>query len=241
MEQRVPLAYGRDGATESYKLRLKQILLEDLASTYLDGNDLRADWVAEVLARTNVAQRTLDTYVSRSFPRKAVLGGSQLTNDRARQLGAPRCRYHRAAQWHAVGAGACDRKRPRSSSGQREAELAERPVEPTEQHRQFADFVIWLAKKLCGAKIRVAFVHKPLTSEGLLEDACTNAAAGEIRFNVASRLNFDDPYEPETLGVILHELAHLGHPEHDHAFIDQLQTLAGRTAALLRRPLKSRS
>ena len=45
-------------------------------------------------------------------------------------------------------------------------------------------------------------------------------------------LPFDDILDPQTLGVVLHEIAHLETPEHDHRFIDRLQLLAGQTAKL---------
>jgi hypothetical protein len=39
--------------------------------------------------------------------------------------------------------------------------------------------------------------------------------------------------EPTTLGVVLHELAHLVTAEHDRRFIDRLQYLGAATANLL--------
>ena len=39
--------------------------------------------------------------------------------------------------------------------------------------------------------------------------------------------------DAHTLGIVLHELAHLVTPEHDHRFVDRLQFLAGLFARRL--------
>jgi hypothetical protein len=54
-----------------------------------------------------------------------------------------------------------------------------------------------------------------------------------VSFNVEGRLRFDDVFDPHTLGIVLHELAHLVTPEHDHRFVDRLQFLAGALARRL--------
>ncbi len=86
--QRVPLLEGREGAPERFKLSIKATLLEAMIHSYMDKRDLRADWVQEVISRWPVKTPFLDAYVSKVFPRGAVLGGTSRANDRARQLGA---------------------------------------------------------------------------------------------------------------------------------------------------------
>lgn len=228
VEQRVPLTEGRDAASERYKLQIKALLLESMIHRYLDKRDLRADWVHDVISRWPVRMAVLDAYVSKVYPRGAVLGGTSRANDRARQLGA-----------HVIEASALPHGVFLSLSRvietaddyvrRRSAEFGGEDVEPNETQRHFADSVRWLARRVAGRVIRVRFFARDPSDAGLLEDANTDVDTRVISFNVRGPLRFEDPLDPHTLGVVLHEIAHLETPEHDRRFIDRLQQIAAAT------------
>lgn len=230
--QRIPLGEGRDGAPERFLLALKATLLESMVHSYLDRRDLRADWVQDVIGRWPIKAGLLDAYVSKVFHKGSVLGGTSRANDRAKQLGAhiidARTISHGA--WLALARvleTADDYVRRRSS------EFGGEDVEPDEVQRRFGESVRWLARRIAGSVIRVRFFARDPGDAGLLEDAVTDVDARVVSFNVRGPLRFDDVLEPATIGVVLHELAHLASPEHDHRFIDRLQLLAGGLAKLL--------
>lgn len=231
VSQRIPLVSGRDGAPERFKLALKAALLEAMIHRYLDRRDLRQDWVQQVIARWPVKPTVLDAYVSKVFPRGAVLGGTSRANDRARQLGAhvieaSGISHGAYLALERVLETADDYVRRRSAEFEGEA------VQPDETQRRFADAVRWLARRIGGRVIRVQFFARDPNDAGLLEDATADADARVISFNVRGPLRFDDILDPSTLGVVLHEIAHLDTPEHDRRFVDRLQLLAGQTARL---------
>lgn len=231
VDQRVPLSEGRMSAPERYVLSVKAALLDAMIHR-LDRHELRADWVQDVVARWPVTSTLLDAYVSKVFPRGSVLGGGSRANDRARQLGA-----------HVVDAGAVSHgawmalgrvlETADDFVRRRAHELQGEPVEADATQAAFAESVRWIARKLAGSVIRVRFFAKDPTETGLLEDALTDVTARIVSFNVRSALRFDDILDPATLGVVLHELAHLVTPEHDTRFIDRLQFLGGAMARLL--------
>lgn len=230
--QRIPLSENRDHVPERFKLALKATLLEAMMPRYLDAADLRADWVLDVVAKWRLKPAVLDMYVSKVFPRGAVLEGTRHANDRARQLGA----HVVEAQAMSYGAYVTLGRVLETADDyvrRRAAELEGRSVEPDEAQRRFADAVRWLARRLAGVSVRVCFFERDPTDDGLLEDAVTDARVGEIAFNVRGPLRFDDVLEPYTFGIVLHELAHFETQEHDRRFVDRLQQLAGRAVHLL--------
>lgn len=203
-----------------------------MISRYLDKRDLRADWVQDVISRWPVKMSLLEAYVSKVFPRGAVLGGTSRANDRARQIGA-----------HVIEASAISHGaylalgRVLESADhyvrRRSAEFEGEDVEPDTEQLAFASAVRWLARRVAGRVIRVRFFARDPNDAGLLEDAVTDLDTREISFNTRSGLRFDDPLDPRTLGLVLHEIAHLETAEHDHRFIDRLQLLAGQTAKVM--------
>ncbi len=230
--QRVPLTDGRDRVPDGFKLRLKATLLESMFHRYLDVKDLRADWVLDVISRFPVKQSVLDAYVSRAFPRGAVLGGTSRANDRAAQLGAhiidaSTVSHGAYMALSRVVETADDYVRRRSH------EFESEEVAPNATQKRFAESVRWLARRIAGRVITVRFFARDPNDAGLLEDATADATSRVISFNVRGPLRFDDFLDPQTLGVVLHEIAHLDHPEHDHPFIDRLQYLAGMTTRVL--------
>ncbi len=230
--QRVPLASGRESVPDRFALRLKGLLLESMIHRYLDTRDLRADWVHEVIAKVPVAASVLDAYVSRAFPKGAVLGGTRRADDRARQLGAhvvpsESLSHGTYLALSRVVETADDFVRRRSN------ELEGEEIAPSEEQERFAQAVRWLARRVAGRVVRVRFFARDPSDEGLLADATCDATTRVLSFNVKGSLRFDDVLEPATLGVVLHELAHLDTPEHDHRFIERLQLLAGQTAKVL--------
>lgn len=231
--QRLPLSERRDHVPSRFKLQLKGLLLEAMLPSHLERVDLKQDWVLDAIARCPLRSEVLDTYVSKVFPRGAVLEGTIRANDRARQLGAhvieSRSMPYRAfVSLGRVLDSADDYVRRRA------AEFAGDDVEPSAEQKRFAESVRWLARRLTGQAVQVRFFDRDPTDDGLLEDAVTDVDAHTIAFNIKGPLRFDDVLDPFTFGVVLHELAHLGrNPEHDSRFIDCLQQLAGASARLL--------
>ncbi len=230
--QRVPLKEGRDSVPDRYKLAVKAALLEAMIHSYLDRSDLRGDWVHDVIAAWPLSSSLLDAYVSRVFPKGSVLGGTSRANDRARQLGA----HIIEAAGISHGAYVSLARVLETSDDyvrRRSREFGGEDVEPDETQRRFADAVRWIARAAAGRVVRVRFFARDPSDAGLLEDAVTDVERREIAFNVRGPLRFEDILDPMTLGVVLHEVAHLETPEHDHRFIDRLQHLAGKTARIL--------
>lgn len=230
--QRVPVSEGRDQLPDDFRLCLKGTLLEAMIHNYMEPRDLRAEWVHDAVANWPVRTGVLDAYVSRVFPRGAVLQGSKAATDRAAQLGA-----------HIIEASSMPRgtfaalgrvlETADEYTRRRDREFGGDPVEPDEVQKCFAASVIWLARELTGQRLTVGFFASDPAESGLMEDAVTDVANRHVRFNVRAGLRFDDLLEPRTFGVVLHELAHQGTPLHDRRFIDRLQELAGAAARLL--------
>lgn len=232
VQQRVPLADHREAATEHFKLLLKSLLLESLVGQWLDRRDLRAEWVEEVIARQMVSDRALEQYVVQVFPRGALLGGAPRVNDRARQLGGT------VVESSVMTIGlysALTRVMERAEDfvHRREREFHEKPVEPSSEQRRFSFFVRYLGERLLGRRLRVVFVRKEPTLDGLVEDAAFEAATGVLKVNIIGKVDFANPLSPSTLGILFHELAHHFVAEHDQRFIEHLQNIAGRAASLL--------
>src|SRR5262249_38738148 len=154
--QRVPLAERRSSATERFKLQLRATLLEAMIHRYMDRRDLRADWVHDVVSRWPLPQSVVDAYVSKLFPRGAVLEGTARANDRARQLGA-----HVVESAHmthgAYVALARALERADDFVRRRSRDLAGEEVGPDETQARFAESVRWLARRLAGRVVRVRF------------------------------------------------------------------------------------
>ncbi len=236
--QRIPLNDARDSAPERFVLAVKATLLEAMLHRYLDRRDLRADWVNDVIARWPVTTTLLDAYVSKVFPKGSVLGAtaadiaSLAADDRARQLGA---HIVEAASLSHGAYVALGRVLETSADfvARRASELRGEEIQPDRAQQRFADAVRWLARNVAGSVVRVRFYAASADLLGVQEEARTDVTARILSFNARGALRFDDVLDPHTLGIVLHELAHLVTPEHDLRFVDRLQLLAGLLARRL--------
>ncbi len=232
VSQRVPITSARDGVSDRFELQLKATLLEALIHRYLGRAELAADWVHDVISRYPLDPAVLDAYVARAFPRGAVLGGTRHANDRARQLGAHVIDAHSISHGSYVALGRV-LERADAYVRRRSAEFGGDELAPDATQAAFAASVRFLARHIAGRVVRVRFFARDPSDDGLLEDATTDPESRVISFNVRGPLRFDDVLDPYTLGVVLHELAHLETGEHDLGFIERLQFLAGQTARRL--------
>lgn len=226
VQQRIPLAAERDAARDPYKGELAAIVFEALAPE-LDRKTLEGGWVMDVLANFQISPEALEAWADRVLPRNAVLSRGSRLDDEARQLGAkvvdlrgvPRVAVE---QISTVVEGADDYiERVRGPA-------RERRVNPGPEGERFATFARWLARELTGRDIAVSFFERELRPGSAQEDADFDAGQRELRVNVKGRARLDDPFDPTTLGILLHELAHDSSDEHDFAFLRRFEALAGR-------------
>jgi hypothetical protein len=104
------------------------------------------------------------------------------------------------------------------------------PVDPGPRAERFVALARWLAREVAGhaGDLNVRFFERKSKEPSAQVDAEFDRAKSELRVNVRGRANLDDPLDPATLGLLLHELAHDASGEHDVTFTRRLQALAGR-------------
>lgn len=233
IEQRVPLAAGRDRIDEYYRLTVYTSIFEELVPRRLPKNELQSDWVMEVLGQCDVSDAALHHYVRRSLPARAVLSGSKQADDRARQAGMEVVSTRSMARGVLQALG---RVVPTSDAYVNARLEAERePVEPTDQQQLALELYEHLAQRLLGRSVRVRLMRKPANLEGYVDDGLFDRRRGELWLNILGSVDLTRPLSADSLTVVLHELAHNDSEAHDERFIRALDTLAGRAAELLLR------
>jgi len=226
VQQRIPLAAERDAARDPYKGELAAILFEVLAPE-LDRAALGGAWVAEVLANFQIQPEAIASWASRMLPRNAVLSEGPRIDDEARQLGAEvvdlrgmaRYAVEQIAQVVEGADAFVERKR---------GPPKERKVSPGPEGERFVTVARWLSRELTGKDLSVSFYLREPRPGHTQEDADFDAQRRELRINVRGRVRLEDPFDPTTLGVLIHELAHDVGDEHDFTFLRRFEALAGR-------------
>jgi hypothetical protein len=231
VQQRIPLAAERDAARDPYKRMLGAIILESLASE-LSRQELSGAWVTEVLAHFTLGPEALEAYVAKVLPARAVLSVGPRVDDRARQLGA------KVVDLRGMPLTAVEQLETVVESADAYVERMEGPprdvlVNPGPRAERFVGLVRCLSRELTGREVRVEFFERKARDPSAQVDAEYDRERRVLRVNMRGQVRLEDPLAPRTLGIILHELAHEAGDEHDFAFIDQLESFAGRALRCL--------
>jgi hypothetical protein len=231
VQQRIPLAAERDAARDGYKRTLAGIILESMASD-LSREELSGAWVMEVLAHFTVSPETLDAYVRKVLPARAVLSVGPRDDDRARQLGV------KVVDLRGMPDAVVEQLETVVESADAYVERMEGPprdvrVHPGARVERFVGLVRCLSRELTGREVGVEFFERKVRDRSAQVDAEYDRERRMLRVNMHGHVRLDDPLEPRTLGIVLHELAHEAGDEHDFAFIDRLESYAGRALRCL--------
>ncbi|QRK12969.1 ATP-binding protein [Archangium violaceum] len=231
VQQRIPLAAERDAARDAYKRTLAAILLESLAPE-LNRQELSGAWVTEVLSHFTLSEDALEAYVAKVLPPRAVLSVDARTDDRARQLGA------KVVDLRGMPFTALEQLETIVESADAYVERMEGPprdvlVTPGPRAERFVGMVRCLSRELIGREVRVEFFERKVRDPSAHVDAEYDRERRVLRVNMRGQVRLDDPLAPQTLGIVLHELAHEAGDEHDFAFIDKLESFAGRALRCL--------
>ncbi|HYO68909.1 MAG TPA: ATP-binding protein [Archangium sp.] len=231
VQQRIPLAAERDAARDPYKRTLAAIILESLAPE-LSRQELSGAWVTEVLAHFTLGEEALGAYVDKVLPPRAVLSVGPRMDDRARQLGA------KVVDLRGMPQAALEQLETVVEAADAYVERMEGPprdvvVRPGARAERLVGVVRCLSKELTGREVGVEFFERKVRDERAHVEAEYDRERRVLRVNMKGRVRLEDPLEPRTLGIILHELAHEAGDEHDFAFIDRLEGFAGKALRCL--------
>ena len=231
VQQRIPLAAERDAARDPYKRMLAAIILESLAPE-LSRQELSGAWVTEVLAHFTLGEEALGAYVEKVLPARAVLSVGPREDDRARQLGA------KVVDLRGMPRAALEQLETVVEGADAYVERMEGPprdvvVRPGARAERLVGVVRCLSKELLGREVGVEFFEREVRNERAHVEAEYDSERRVLRVNMKGRVRLDEPLEPRTLGIILHELAHEAGDEHDFAFIDRLEGFAGKALRCL--------
>jgi len=106
-------------------------------------------------------------------------------------------------------------------------------VRPGARAERFVGLVRCLSRELIGREVGVEFFERKVRDPSAHVEAEYDRERRVLRVNMRGQVRLEDPLEPKTLGIILHELAHEAGEEHDFAFIDRLESYAGRALRCL--------
>lgn len=232
VQQRLPRPEGASRPYAEFLDELKLTLFEALVPRHLDRRDLRADWVFEVLGSSVPSAAALDAYISKSFPKNAVLNSSPRWDERARHLGAHIIETMHLPLRVCATLGTALERSDRFVQ-RREQESPPLSVKPTQQEAWLGELARFLASRLLGFRPRIAYVAQAPGGVAPVLDVAYRRDEKLLVLNTRGRLQFETPLSPQNLALLLHELARERAVEGDPAFLPAVEDLMARAALLL--------
>ena len=243
VQQRIPLPDHRTAVPVGWLKSLKTQILERMADR-MSSAQLRADWIPEVIGQVSEAVQRL--YVQKVFGDKVALvtPGDQVANAMAKEdlkltpivtSHLPKSvrqvvRAHVCSTRAAVDAATVH---DQTSGGSLSS------LQPTDDERAVCRLAAWIASELTGRTVGAAVDREVRTRVGTPALACWQPLLEMIVFSrkLCTNRFFRDPFAPSVLGVICHEIAHIGQEGYGHGadveFERRLELTAGKLARLL--------
>ena len=238
VQQRMPIPDHRTAVSPSWLKKLYSQVLSAHAER-MGTAQLKDDWVAQAIAKADTEAR--QHFVNKVFGKNAVreVPGKKADNEYAKEIGQQVLRTSHLPKGLR---GMLRNMLPSSTSAVESAQAEERKREivvkelvETPEELAVCRLAAWIATQVVGYPVvaRMDWEER----DGVGHRAMATWCDGEITFSRTfnSKGFFSDPFAPEVLSVIVHEIAHAGQksPGHPKAFYVRMQQVAGRVARLL--------
>ena len=226
--QKIPMPPNRDTVSDAYLREIYSVALNATADK-IRSDDSSEDWIHAGMRSKNTTESAVEAVASARYGDKAVMWSSD-TEANERAIGAG---YNVV---HPRTLSKDERDRLMSVSVPRASDMFGRTPkqvrmipksEWTDDMLLLSEYCDFISESLQDRPVKISFYR-----DRQIHAAAEYGADG-ISFNLA-KINHTHPFQPQTTGLILHELAHRkGEGHFDMAYIHELQRLAGEMIHLV--------
>ena len=233
VHMRIPMNPRRDAVATGYMKDVYRQILPHLMDT-LSAEELRNEWVSEAIE--DLPPETQKNVITRAFGDKAVrstptMGRHDFDSD-AREIGYTPIQtrllpkgLRTAAETHLQSSRDVEFERRAVVAA---AVATDSPA--TARDERIKTWCRWLAQEVLGKPILVNIVQTLIINGH--EAAAAWHDGGILALNTGSRDRWVNPFEPEAIGLLVHEMAHEIAMHHGDDFRRAVEKIAGRVATV---------
>ena len=241
VQQRIPLPDHRSTVPPGWLMKLRAQVLDHMA-TEMTPSQLKDDWVAGALS--SVEEATKEAYVEKVFGKKIAIrspGDADANTRAAEDL------HLKVIDTRHLPKGVRETLRDRAPSSvkavrdavqkERELPFEDKQIVESNQEKAVCRLAAWMASETTGRRVNAQIDFEVRLSTGRPGMARWSPDNNTITFSrkVCTRRFFADPFAPQVLSVIIHEIAHIGQESYGHGqeFGRRMEEVAGEVAWLL--------